>query len=213
MKLLVSRAVPGLIKDTGEADYRDNLGLLVSPRLYANPQHAIDVGATWACDNDCFNGLNKALFVQMLKSLKGLPGCKFVAAPDVVADAVSTLLRFQMWQPVIKHFGFPVALVAQDGLESLPIWWDRFDALFIGGSTEWKLGEFAAALVQEAKRRGKWTHMGRVNSNRRIHYATAIGCDSIDGTGYAKFSKQRIPKALPALKTYTLPLWEGMKCA
>lgn len=60
--------------------------------------------------------------------------------------------------------------------------WHTFDVLFIGGSTEWKLGPGARALVAEAKRRGKWVHMGRVNSGRRWSYAEHIGCDSVDGT-------------------------------
>jgi len=75
-----------------------------------------------------------------------------------------------------------VALVAQDGLESLPVPWEDFDALFIGGSTAWKLSEAARELCQEAKRRGKWVHMGRVNSLRRMQVAEAFGCDSADGT-------------------------------
>ncbi len=49
----------------------------------------------------------------------------------------------------------------------LPRWpdrtWHRLDALFVGGSTYFKLGPTAAGLVREAKRRGLWTHMGRVN--------------------------------------------------
>jgi hypothetical protein len=34
----------------------------------------------------------------------------------------------------------------------------------------------------EARRRGVWTHMGRVNSERRLRYAALIGCQSADGT-------------------------------
>ncbi len=60
--------------------------------------------------------------------------------------------------------------------------WDDFDALFVGGSTEWKLSGSARELVREARARGKSTHMGRVNSLRRLRYAESIGCDSADGT-------------------------------
>jgi EAL domain-containing protein (putative c-di-GMP-specific phosphodiesterase class I) len=60
--------------------------------------------------------------------------------------------------------------------------WDEIDCLFIGGSTEWKLGPAAAELVAIANSLGKWVHMGRVNSERRYRYAEAIGCDSVDGT-------------------------------
>jgi len=60
--------------------------------------------------------------------------------------------------------------------------WDDFDALFIGGTTAWKLSEAVYQLCQEAKRRGKWVHMGRVNSLRRMRLAESFGCDSADGT-------------------------------
>ena len=41
--------------------------------------------------------------------------------------------------------------------------------------------------MAEAKRRRKWVHMGRVNSERRIRYAASIGCDSIDGTKWVRW--------------------------
>lgn len=34
----------------------------------------------------------------------------------------------------------------------------------------------------------RWTHMGRVNSLRRIRYAKSIGCDSVDGSALAMFT-------------------------
>lgn len=48
--------------------------------------------------------------------------------------------------------------------------------------TEWKEGAHARHLVWEAKERGKWVHMGRVNGESRVLYARDIGCDSVDGT-------------------------------
>jgi EAL domain-containing protein (putative c-di-GMP-specific phosphodiesterase class I) len=60
--------------------------------------------------------------------------------------------------------------------------WPDFDVLFIGGTTDWKLGPEARLLVAHAKELGKFVHMGRVNSLRRFRYAEAIGCDSADGT-------------------------------
>jgi len=67
-------------------------------------------------------------------------------------------------------------------MEYEPVDWDSFDALFIGGSTEWKLGPEARAFSSEAKARGKWLHMGRVNTWRRYEIAESFGCDSVDGT-------------------------------
>ena len=77
--------------------------------------------------------------------------------------------------------------------------WPRIDALFIGGSTDWKLGAATRALVREAKRRGLWVHMGRVNSLKRIAYTAEIGCDSIDGTGWMRWRNIRLPEALQAV--------------
>ncbi len=86
--------------------------------------------------------------------------------------------------------------MAQDGLESLKVPWARFDALFLGGSTEWKLGEHAEALCREAKARGKWLHLGRCNTRQRIRLAASWGCDSVDGSGFSRWPDARIPKGL-----------------
>lgn len=62
--------------------------------------------------------------------------------------------------------------------------------------TEWKEGAVALRLLQEAQSRGKWVHMGRVNSGRRYDYARYIGCDSADGT-YLTFGPDiNLPKLL-----------------
>jgi hypothetical protein len=76
--------------------------------------------------------------------------CLFATAPDVVGDAQATLRRAYMlgW---IRYAGLPAALVAQDGLEHLATPWDDFDALFLGGSTAWKLGPAARALSARRK--------------------------------------------------------------
>lgn len=142
-------------------------------------------GVTWCADNGCF-GKGYPGDVEYLRWLAqhrdAATSCVFATAPDVVGDAKATLARSAPFLPVIRALGYPAALVAQDGLEELPVPWASFDVLFVGGSTEWKLGAAARRLVAEAKRRGKRVHMGRVNSGRRWQYAEAIGCDSVDGT-------------------------------
>lgn len=130
--------------------------------------------------------------------VQGLPRdrCRFVVAPDVVADAAATIERSTPWLPLIRALGLPAAFVAQDGQESLSVPWDEFDVLFVGGSTEWKMSRHARALVAEAKRLGKGTHMGRVNSLQRLRYADAIGCDSADGTYIAFGPDVNLPDVL-----------------
>jgi hypothetical protein len=162
---------------------RGELGFIDTPA-----QRQQRVGSRWCADNGCFG--------------KGYPGdeawlawlarqaaerdaalCVFATAPDVVADFAATWARSRPWLSRIRELGLPAALVAQDGM-SVDTFdgWDELDVLFVGGSTEWKLGAAARALVAEAKRRGKHVHMGRVNSRKRLRYAQAIGVDSCDGT-------------------------------
>jgi hypothetical protein len=62
--------------------------------------------------------------------------------------------------------------------------------------TEWKLGDVAAGLVSEAKRRGKRAHMGRVNSFRRYQEARAMGCDTADGTFLTYGPKKNLPQLM-----------------
>jgi hypothetical protein len=123
----------------------------------------------------------------MLNAIWGLPGCLFVTAPDVVGDAERTLELFEEWYDELNATLLPLALVAQDGLDSERVPWRRIDALFLGGTDLFKMGESARELVREAHTRGKWVHMGRVNGHQRLRYAKAIGCDSVDGTSFSWF--------------------------
>lgn len=139
----------------------------------------------------------------------------FVAVPDVlhfvkfdgvdkevpVGDAALTLAQFPLYAARIRAMGFKTALVGQDGIEELMgyIRWDLVDAVFLGGSTEWKLGAGARTLVDEAKQRGLHVHMGRVNSYKRLQFAQDIGCDSADGTFLAFAGRAGADKAIARL--------------
>lgn len=168
-----------------------NLGRLLSPRHYARAAASASLFPV-AADNDCFQGLDRPAFVAMLEAIAGTP-LLFISVPDVVADARATARRFVRWRDRVAAAG-PVALCAQDGLRSPP--WDELDALFIGGSTNWKVSNDARRLVLEAKERGKWTHMGRVNSTRRVLIAKAWGIDSIDGSSVSMFTDTHLPRRL-----------------
>lgn len=169
------------------------VGRLVSPRS----GNLIRSGERWAADNDAFLAWDEGRFLRMLDRLDGVPGCLFVAAPDVVADARATLERFAVWQPELTRRGFPVALVGQDGMEDESVPWADLDAFFVGGSTEWKLSAAATDLASEAKRRGKWVHVGRVNTRRRLRIAYDMGADSVDGTGWSMFPDKYLRRDIP----------------
>ena len=155
-------------------------------------------GVVWCADNGCFSDKwDEAKWWRFLEAnAHDAATCLFAVAPDVVADAWRSGIRSLPWIEPIKALGYPVAWVAQDGQESHPLPWGGIDALFVGGSTEWKLGPEARRLVAEAKRRGKWVHMGRVNSERRYRYALTIGCDSADGTYLTFGPDQLLPDVL-----------------
>lgn len=175
------------------SEYRTpNLGVLSSPRRWYRD---VD-GWPWAADNDAYSGFDAGRYRAMLDGLRELPPPLFVTAPDVVADARATLDLFDLWLPELQ--GFPVALVAQDGLVPEAVPWFALSALFVGGLSEWKMGAGAQLLVQEAKERGLHVHMGRVNGRRRIMYAKAIGCDSFDGTSLSWFKDAHLADLLGA---------------
>ena len=142
------------------------------------------VDATWCADNGCFSDKwdETRWWDWLVRHADRAATCAFAVAPDVVGDAWRSHLRAAPWLPQIRELGYSVAYVAQDGLQNLPVPWREFDVLFVGGTTEWKLSIHARRLAAEAKARGKRVHMGRVNSLKRLMYADAIGCDSVDGT-------------------------------
>lgn len=135
--------------------------------------------------------------------------CRFAVAPDVVADHAATLARsLPMFAPIRRVIG-RVAMCAQNGATPDNLPWNDIDAVFLAGIVEcvlcryvpalselpattcpycgralveWKVSEMAADIAAEAKARGTWVHMGRVNTQERITRAREMGCDSADGT-------------------------------
>lgn len=160
---------------------------LFTPLTRRNPQQPEQM---FAMDNGAFARFEAKGFLSMLAKhelRKDL--CRFVAAPDVVGCARRTLECFRHWQPRLAKW--PVAFVCQDGQESLDIPWDNLSAVFIAGSTDWKMSAHAAAIVKAAKVIGKWCHIGRINTPGRLEYFEDLGADSCDGTGLAQYSHMR----------------------
>jgi hypothetical protein len=159
------------------------LGVLSSPRRYY-----LDVeGWRWAADNDAFSAWDADRYRRMIGEIAGVPGCLFVTAPDVVGYWEDTRDLYDQWRPELDALNLPIGYVIQDGQPRDWVPWGEIAALFVGGSTEWKMSDEARHLVADANRLGIWTHMGRVNGHRRVRYAKAIGCDSFDGTSLSWF--------------------------
>jgi len=164
-------------------------------------------GFRWAADNGCFAkgaSFDEGKYLDWLFRMSGQSArCLFATAPDVVGDHAATWSRSVLALPKIRALGYRPALVAQDGVEDTVVEWHHFGALFIGGSTTWKTSDAVADLIGEAKRRGKWVHMGRVNSRRRVERAALIGCDSVDGNYLGFGPDVNLPKLLSWLDGLT----------
>lgn len=145
----------------------------------------------WAIDNGGFSGLDIPALISLLaREDHRKEDCLFVTAPDVVGSARRTLEVFEHWAPRLT--GWKVAFACQDGQEDLPLPWSDLDAVFIGGSTEWKCGPHAEHIIRAAKALEKWVHVGRVNTPARYEHFSRIGADSCDGTGMALRTHMRV---------------------
>lgn len=230
------------VRDAREAFAANQLGIIITPKQGNKlenhpPTH-------WCIDNGCGPSMSGTVgagypgdqgFLALLAKLADNQArCLFAVAPDVVGDARATLARSAPMLPQIRALGYQAAFVAQNGQESLPVPWDTFDVLFLGGTpecrpcgyvrpaddlktkacpfcsaklAEWKLSADAARLVDEAKAHGKKIHMGRVNSFKRLLIAASWGCDSADGTYLIFGARINLPKLLGWLTAIKAMPW------
>jgi hypothetical protein len=187
-------------------------------------QNLLEPGTAWCADNGIYSRAypGDRQYLGWLSRLPDPARCRFAVAPDVVADHHATLERsWPMLRP-IRGIGLPVALCAQNGAQADDLPWDYIDVVFLAGiveclpcgyvpdvadlpkdacpdghpMAEWKTGAAAAAIATEAKARGKWVHMGRVNTRGRVLTAKGMGCDSADGTFLAYGPDLNLPRLL-----------------
>jgi hypothetical protein len=184
------------------------VGLMVQP---GNGLHArTSRFPAYAADNGCYAlrgaPFDQARWVRWLDALPR-PRCLFAAAPDVLlwpdgprgdprGDAAATLAQADAYLPMIRQMGFPAALVLQDGMTAATLPWGTFDAVFVGGSTPWKMGPDAHRICTAATARGVHVHMGRVNTRRRLKVAASWACDTVDGTMLAFGARKNLPPLL-----------------
>lgn len=173
--------------DKSKHDKQDFLASdLVMGQLLTPLTRYSDWGKTpYGIDNGCFVNLNEPAFSALLKRQEPAKDrCLFVCCPDVVGNGRRTL---ELWEYRDRWLsGWPKALVLQDGIEDLTIPWDELDAVFVGGSTEWKLSQAVEGLIKTAKILKKWVHVGRVNTGNRFWYFHKLGADSCDGSGVSR---------------------------
>lgn len=162
-----------------------DFGILATPHTRGVP-NGIRAGMEWAADNGAYtNKFNPNKFFSWLNRFNDYKNtCLFIVCPDVVGDAKATLKLFDEY--IDKFVGWPVAFVAQDGQEHLDFPdTNKWQTLFIGGSTEWKMSRGAINCIKRVQKLGKHIHIGRVNYIRRYQYfANLSGANDFtcDGT-------------------------------
>lgn len=154
--------------------------LLIGQMITPISGNVLVEGAIWAYDNGCFSGeLNEAKWMRKMTRYADAPNCKFAVVPDKLCDAKATDELWPKYASIVKELGYKAAYVTQNGCTDIP---EDADAVFTGGDNDWKFGPDAQKLIEKAKSKGLWCHMGRVNSRKRIRYAKSCGYDSVDGT-------------------------------
>jgi hypothetical protein len=173
--------------DECAADLGCEVGQLLTPLTRYRLR---DPEKPWAIDNGAFANLDIPALLGLLKREEHhRDRCLFVTVPDIVGCAMRTAEVFDLWAPRLA--GWKIALACQDGQENVRIPWDRIDAVFIGGSNNFKCGPHAERIIRTAKLFEKWVHVGRVNHPGRYQHFAQVGADSCDGTGIARYTHMR----------------------
>lgn len=163
--------------------YQEDFWQLRTPLTSYSRAASVHGPIPYGLDNGCFKDFDRAAWDRLLEEAElDLP--VFVCLPDVVGDAQRTAELFTYFKAHTN--GLPRALVLQDGIEHVTIPWDDLAAVFIGGSDAFKFSAIAARAARTAKMLGKWVHVGRVNTPRRVRNWKALA-DSIDGSGISRY--------------------------
>lgn len=180
--------------DIGETQYQ-SLGNDALPYVAGQLLTPLTRYTRWsehfAIDNGAYTRFDRAAFDALLeREHDHVKQCLFVAVPDVVGDGRRTLEVFFNRHQLLSP-RWPLAFVCQDGSEDHAIPWDSIVAVFIGGTTEWKMSQYAAAIIKAAKILGKHTHVGRINTAERWNHFEKLGVDTCDGSGLSRFSREK----------------------
>lgn len=140
-------------------------------------------GKPYGLDNGCFSRFPEKKWKRLLvEAEENRP--VFVCLPDVVGDARRTLDLFNVFKPLTA--GLPRALVLQDGVGQFEIPWNDIDAVFVGGTDDFKISNECINACKTAKMLGKWVHVGRINTPERTRQWVELG-DSLDGSGISRY--------------------------
>lgn len=216
MKLMISGASRTMTSLAQFDGIRDHLGAMVTSNTGNSLDWVCSLDLPWVVDNAAYNAhqFDTKKYLALLEKVADAPTRPvFVTVPDQAPRPGDndhshchncTAYLFERWFRVLELAGLdrlPLAFVAQNGLDDVDdLPWGLIEAVFIGGDDDFKLGDFVMMdLIPAAKERGKWVHMGRVNSKRRIKHAVMGDVDSVDGSSMSRFSDTHILRFIGAV--------------
>jgi len=149
-------------------------------------KHCIDNGA-WGCHQKGIP-FQPEPFERLVD--KSAVRADFIVLPDIVGGGGNSLALSISWLPRLRGYR-SLLLPVQDGMDPKAVLailraWPHL-GIFLGGSTEYKLSTMHDWGVAAASL-GRWYHVARVNSRRRIRMAAHCGATSFDGTSATRFS-------------------------
>lgn len=176
-------------------------GIITAPNHKGIPIEIIR-GKPWAGDLGALQGPGYVKKISLSTVAAWLPvmrpyqsRCLFLAGGDIVGDATATLETYAEFEHYFTDW--PLAYVAQNGAENLPIP-ATCAAVFIGGDTEWKESMAAVSVIKRAQAMGKHIHIGRVNWERRYKlFSMLAGSEDFtcDGTRTRYDGREKTLKA------------------
>jgi hypothetical protein len=167
----------------------DRIGWIMGPSNWKNPIP----GIVYALDNDAFVSWTRGTpwderaWLRMLDraAAQAIPPI-WCLVPDVVADRVETLRRWDRHSATVERFGFARAFAVQDGMTPADVPTSA-SVVFVGGTTAWKWRNLSTW-----SRRFPRVHVGRVRQSRLMECAR-LGVESVDGTGWFREGKTGRP--------------------
>ena len=134
-------------------------------------------------DNGGFTGAKIEGFTKLIKNQYEVKEqCLFAAVPDKIANHKETLSMWNDYQHIAD--GYKKAFVVQDGFDGWP---SNADAIFLGGSTEFKDSCEAEQIVKVALDNKMHVHIGRVNTFYRFYHFHCLGAHTCDGSGISMY--------------------------
>lgn len=134
-------------------------------------------------DNGGFTGAKIEGFTKLIKNqFEFRDQCLFAAVPDKIADHKESLSMWNDYQHIAD--GYKKAFVVQDGFDEFP---SNADAMFLGGSTEFKDSAESDGIVKFALNNDMHVHIGRVNTIERFYHFHELGAHTCDGSGISMY--------------------------